>query len=99
MITQILVNIGVLPVEAPIYNSINKFLVPMAVPLLLFTADLRRVIKDTGTLFVAFCIGAVATLTSTAIAAWVGFPPSAHALPCAHGGRFVVSGPPFSSRR
>ena len=34
--------------EAPLYGAINKFLVPLAVPMLLLGADLRRVFRDTG---------------------------------------------------
>ena len=43
-----LVNIGVLPSDAPLYAAVNKFLVPLAVPMLLLGADLRRVFRDTG---------------------------------------------------
>ena len=45
-----LVNIGVLPSDAPLYAAVNKFLVPLAVPMLLLGADLRRVFRDTGSL-------------------------------------------------
>lgn len=44
---------------------INKNLVPLAVPLLLFDSDLKRVINDTGTLLAAFGVGAVATIVGT----------------------------------
>ncbi|EKX38319.1 hypothetical protein GUITHDRAFT_115468 [Guillardia theta CCMP2712] len=70
-ISLILVNCGVLPTSAPAYNTVNKFLVPLAVPLLLFSADLRKVMKDTGSLLLAFFIGAFATLASTVLAAAV----------------------------
>jgi hypothetical protein len=70
-ITLILVNVGILPVEAPLYNSVNKFLVPLAVPMLLLGADLRRVFRDTGSLLAAFLIGTFATVTSTVAAAAV----------------------------
>jgi hypothetical protein len=49
-----LVNIGVLPSDAPLYAAVNKFLVPLAVPMLLLGADLRRVFRDTGSLLLAF---------------------------------------------
>ncbi len=47
---------------------INRFLVPLAVPLLLFDSDLKRVINDTGTLLIAFAVGAVATILGTIVA-------------------------------
>jgi hypothetical protein len=70
-IALVLVNVGVLPIEAPIYSAINKFLVPLAVPMLLLGADLRKVFRDTGSLLLAFMIGAVATMVSTVAAAAV----------------------------
>lgn len=50
-------NLGILPYEAPAYSIVMEFLLPMAVPLLLFKADLHRIFQSTGTLFVAFLVG------------------------------------------
>jgi uncharacterized membrane protein len=50
-------NLGIIANEASAYSVVLEFLLPMAVPLLLFRADLRRVIKSTGTLLLAFLIG------------------------------------------
>ena len=61
-------NIGVIPFYSPIYTMVNQFLVPLAVPLLLFDSDLKRVINDTGTLLAAFCVGAFATVLATIVA-------------------------------
>eukprot|EP00568_Trieres_chinensis_P006029 CAMPEP_0183300422 /NCGR_PEP_ID=MMETSP0160_2-20130417/6859_1 /TAXON_ID=2839 ORGANISM="Odontella Sinensis, Strain Grunow 1884" /NCGR_SAMPLE_ID=MMETSP0160_2 /ASSEMBLY_ACC=CAM_ASM_000250 /LENGTH=363 /DNA_ID=CAMNT_0025462839 /DNA_START=472 /DNA_END=1563 /DNA_ORIENTATION=- len=61
-------NIGVLPFSSPIYSMINQFLVPLAVPLLLFDSDIRRVITDTGSLLMAFIVGAISTVIGTLIA-------------------------------
>lgn len=45
-----------------------RFLVPLAVPLLLFDSDLKRVLKDTGTVLAAFGVGALATVIGTIVA-------------------------------
>ena len=50
-------NLGVIANEAPAYSVVLGFLLPMAVPLLLFRADLRRVIESTGILLLAFLLG------------------------------------------
>lgn len=50
-------NLGILSSQAPAYAIVLEFLLPMAVPLLLFRADLRRVIQSTGTLLLAFLLG------------------------------------------
>lgn len=36
-------NLGLLPVASPVYDAVNKMLVPLAIPLLLLDADLRKV--------------------------------------------------------
>ncbi|KAK4789440.1 hypothetical protein SAY86_016744 [Trapa natans] len=61
-------NLGIIPSEAPAYSIVLNFLLPLAVPLLLFRADLRRVIKSTGALLLAFLIGSVATTVGTVVA-------------------------------
>ncbi|GMY07296.1 putative membrane protein yjcl [Fagus crenata] len=61
-------NIGIIPYEAPAYSIILEFLLPLTVPLLLFRADLRRVIQSTGTLLFAFLLGSVATIVGTVVA-------------------------------
>ena len=50
-------NLGIISCEAPAYSVVLNFLLPLAVPLLLFRADLRRVIQSTGALLMAFLIG------------------------------------------
>lgn len=67
-------NAGLIPSDfSPVYGTINGYLLPLAVPLLLFTADLRRVVRDTGRLLGAFLVGSVATVLGT-LAAWKLFP-------------------------
>jgi uncharacterized membrane protein len=54
--------------SSPIYAAVNAYLVPLAVPMLLFDSDLRRVLRDTGSLLTAFGVGAVATVVGTLVA-------------------------------
>jgi uncharacterized membrane protein len=64
----LIANIGVLPHSSMIYTSINSFIVPLTVPLLLFDSNLRRIIRETGSLLAAFFVGAVATIVGTIVA-------------------------------
>lgn len=50
-------NLGIISSEAPAFAIVLNFLLPLAVPLLLFRADLRRVVQSTGKLLLAFVIG------------------------------------------
>ncbi|KAH0858063.1 LOW QUALITY PROTEIN: hypothetical protein HID58_086324 [Brassica napus] len=43
--------------DAPAFAVVLNFLLPLVVPLLLFRADLRRVVQSTGKLLLAFLIG------------------------------------------
>ncbi|KAH7538091.1 hypothetical protein FEM48_Zijuj03G0162400 [Ziziphus jujuba var. spinosa] len=61
-------NLGLISNNAPAYSVVLEFLLPMAVPLLLYRADLRRVIKLTGALLLAFLLGSVATTIGTVVA-------------------------------
>ena len=61
-------NVGIIPFSSPIYTTVNTFLVPLAVPMLLFDSDLRRVLGDTGSLLAAFGVGAAATVVGTVLA-------------------------------
>ncbi|XP_043718337.1 uncharacterized membrane protein YjcL-like [Telopea speciosissima] len=61
-------NLGIISCEAPAYSVVLEYLLPVAVPLLLFRADLRRVIRSTGTLLLAFLLGSVATTIGTVVA-------------------------------
>ncbi|KAL3143469.1 hypothetical protein ABBQ38_002280 [Trebouxia sp. C0009 RCD-2024] len=61
-------NVGLISSNAVEYSIVNKYLLTMAVPLLLFSADLRRVFKDTGHLLVAFLVGSAATVAGTLVA-------------------------------
>ncbi|XP_059629168.1 uncharacterized protein LOC132271725 [Cornus florida] len=61
-------NIGIIPYEAPAYSIVLQYLLPLTVPLLLFRADLRHVIRTTRTLLCAFLLGSVATIIGTTVA-------------------------------
>ncbi|KAB1220124.1 Ferric reduction oxidase 4 [Morella rubra] len=61
-------NLGIIPHEAPVYSIVFEFMLPLIVPLLLFRADLRRVIRSTGTMLLAFLLGSVATVVGTIVA-------------------------------
>ncbi|KAH6804583.1 keratin-associated protein [Perilla frutescens var. frutescens] len=61
-------NLGIIASEAPAYDVVLGFLLPLAVPLLLYRADMRRVLRSTGALLLAFLLGSVATTVGTAVA-------------------------------
>ena len=63
----VLSNLSIIPTEAPAYNIVWSYLVPLAIPLLLFKANLRRIIKEAGPTLIAFLFGAAGTIIGTLI--------------------------------
>lgn len=64
-------NSGLIPNQAPLYDSIQSLLVPMAIPLLLFRADLRRVFRESGTMLLAFGLATGVTVAGAFAGAWL----------------------------
>jgi len=61
-------NFGVIPTSAPVYDAVWAYLVPLAIPLLLLKADLRRVIPQTGKTLIVFAVGSLGTVVGVVIA-------------------------------
>ena len=67
--TFALSNLGVIPAaNVPAYDTVWGYLVPLAIPLLLFRADLRRILREAGPTLIAFTIGAIGTVVGTIVA-------------------------------
>lgn len=64
-------NISLIPTEAPIYDMVWSYFVPLAIPLLLFKADLRKIIRETGPTLLAFILGAIGTVIGTLLAFFI----------------------------
>jgi len=64
----VLSNLSVIPTDAPAYNMVWSYLVPLAIPLLLFKANLRKIMKEAGPTLIAFFFGAIGTILGTFIA-------------------------------
>ena len=66
--TVVLSNVGILPSAAPVYDLVWAYLVPVAIPLLLFKANLFRIIREAGHTLVAFAFGTIGTVVGVLIA-------------------------------
>jgi uncharacterized membrane protein len=63
----VLANLRIIPTSAPVYDVVWDYLVPIAIPLLLFQADLKRIVKESGPTLIAFGIGSAAVVAGTLI--------------------------------
>jgi uncharacterized membrane protein len=55
----LLSNLGVIPASAPAYSLVSDLLVPAAIPLLLFKANIRKIVAESGPMLIAFFIGVI----------------------------------------
>lgn len=69
--TFVLSNVGIIPAQAPTYDAVWSYVVPLAIPLLLFRADIRRIVREAGPTLGAYLIGAAGTVAGTFVAARV----------------------------
>lgn len=60
-------NTGIIPLDSPVYGFVHGVLVPLAIPLLLFKADLRRVAKEAGPVMLAFCVAVVGVIAGSVV--------------------------------
>ncbi len=84
LIAMVLTNTGLMPAQAPAYDFVEDYLVPLAIPLLLFRANALQIVRSTGRLFLVFHVSALGTLVGVALAVgilkpWIPSPDLEHA--------------------
>jgi len=63
----VLANLRIIPTVAPVYDVVWDYLVPIAIPLLLFHADLKRVFTESGPTLIAFVIGSASVVVGVVV--------------------------------
>jgi len=64
----LLSNLRIIPTAAPAYDVVWQYLVPIAIPLLLFQADLKRIFREAGATLLAFVIGGAGVVAGVLLA-------------------------------
>lgn len=65
--TFVLSNLSIIPAASEVYDTVWSYLVPLAIPTLLFKANLKRIIKEAGPTLIAFTFGGIGTVIGTII--------------------------------
>lgn len=65
---MILTNLNIIPTESEVYDVVWDYVVPLAIPLLLFQGNLRKILRQSGRILVIFLISALGTLIGSIIA-------------------------------
>jgi uncharacterized membrane protein len=66
---MLLSNIHIIPFKSQAYDFVGGTLIPLAIPLLLFKANLRKIFSESGKVMIVFCVASMATI----IGAVLGF--------------------------
>ena len=66
---MLLSNTRITPFESPAYGFVGGYMVPLAIPLLLFKADIRRIFRESGKVIITFFLAAFGTV----LGALIGF--------------------------
>ena len=70
-VSMLLSNTGIIPFSSPSYDFVGGSLVPLAIPLLLLKADLRRIFRESGSVMIFFCIASMATIAGAVIGFYI----------------------------
>ena len=62
-------NFHLIPFKSPVYDFVGGTLIPLAIPMLLFKADLRKIFSESGKVMLVFLVASTATI----IGAVLGF--------------------------
>ncbi len=68
VLAMLLANFGIIPTDAPVYDNVWGYVVPLAIPLLLLNSDIRKIWRESGRLLIIFLIGSVGTVAGAIIA-------------------------------
>lgn len=60
--SMLLTNLHIIPTESSAYDVVWNYAVPLAIPMLLFQADIRKIGRRSGRLIIVFLIGGVGTV-------------------------------------
>lgn len=71
LVGMFLSNLKFMPTGSPAYDLVEDYLVPVAIPLLLFRANVVRILRETGPMLAAFHVAALGTVIGAFIAAFV----------------------------
>lgn len=62
-----LANFKVLPFESPVYKGISGIMLKLAIPMLLFKSDVKKIYRESGKVFIAFHVATVASLIAAIV--------------------------------
>ena len=65
---MVLANLNIIPTESPVYDTVWSYVIPLAIPLLLYQSNILRIWRESGRLVIIFLISSVGTVAGAIIA-------------------------------
>ena len=62
VVAMLLSNLRITPFTSPVYDFVGEYMVSLAIPLLLFKADIRKIFRESGKVIITFIIASAATV-------------------------------------
>lgn len=64
---MILSNLNIIPIESPVYDQVWEYVIPLAIPLLLFRSNIFKIWKESRRLLFIFLISSVGTVVGVTV--------------------------------
>ncbi|PQQ31264.1 hypothetical protein C6H64_06530 [Photorhabdus luminescens] len=61
-------NLKIIPTQSVVYDAVWQYIVPLAIPLLLFKINLHSIIKESWRLLILFLFSSIATMVGAVLA-------------------------------
>lgn len=68
IIAFVLANVRIIPSSASAYSVAGTYFIPLALSMMLFNANIKKIIKNSGKMFICMNLGLVATLVGSTVA-------------------------------
>ncbi|WP_174614451.1 DUF819 domain-containing protein [Virgibacillus ihumii] len=62
---MVLANLNVIPLDSSVYDAVWSYVVPLAIPLLLFQANIKKIWQESGRMLTIFFLSAAGTVAGT----------------------------------
>ena len=65
---MVLSNTGIIPLEAPAFDFVWDYIIPLSIPMLLFNADVKKIGRESGRLLIIYLISGIGTIAGGIVA-------------------------------
>lgn len=99
VIAMALANFNVIPTDAPTYDAVWEYVVPLAIPLLLFNANIKKIWRESGRILVMFLLGAIGTVIGVFVAFFLlrNYVPDLYRMAAMMTGSYIGGGVNFAA--